>query len=75
MFLLEPSVDPAVEQQAIGRVHRIGQARPVTVFRLITADTVEARAPRACCFSYQLAGVAYGAQPERVPRDAFMGCG
>ncbi len=47
MFLLEPSVDPAVEQQAIGRVHRIGQARPVTVFRLITADTVEARAPRA----------------------------
>ena len=41
VFLLEPSVDPAIEQQAIGRVHRIGQQRPVTVYRLVTVDTVE----------------------------------
>lgn len=41
VFLLEPSVDPAIEQQAIGRVHRIGQQRPVSVYRLVTGDTVE----------------------------------
>lgn len=27
VFLLEPSPDPAVEQQAVARVHRIGQVR------------------------------------------------
>ena len=45
VFLLEPSVDPAIEQQAIGRVHRIGQQRPVSVYRLVTVDTVEVRPP------------------------------
>jgi SNF2 family DNA or RNA helicase len=35
------SVDPAVEQQAVARVHRIGQERPVTVTRLLCDGTVE----------------------------------
>lgn len=46
VFLLEPSVDPAIEQQAIGRVHRIGQQRPVSVYRLVTVDTVEVGPPK-----------------------------
>lgn len=41
MFLLEPSIDPAIEQQAISRVHRIGQQRPVRIMRLMTRDTIE----------------------------------
>ncbi len=41
VFLLEPAMDPAVEQQAVARVHRIGQTRPVTVHRLLVEDTVE----------------------------------
>ncbi|KAK9830399.1 hypothetical protein WJX72_011536 [[Myrmecia] bisecta] len=41
VFLLEPAVDPAIAQQAIGRVHRIGQTRPVVVTRLLMDDTVE----------------------------------
>ncbi|HEY0237981.1 MAG TPA: DEAD/DEAH box helicase, partial [Friedmanniella sp.] len=32
---------PAVEAQAIDRTHRIGQTRPVMVYRLVSADTVE----------------------------------
>ncbi len=38
---LDPWWNPAVEDQATDRVHRIGQQRPVTVYRLVTEDTVE----------------------------------
>lgn len=32
---------PAIEDQAVDRVHRLGQTRPTTVWRLIVEDTVE----------------------------------
>jgi SNF2 family DNA or RNA helicase len=38
---LDPWWNPAVEAQATDRAHRIGQERPVTVYRLVTADTIE----------------------------------
>ncbi|MEK7722950.1 MAG: DEAD/DEAH box helicase, partial [Acidobacteriota bacterium] len=38
---LDPWWNPAVEDQASDRAHRIGQQRPVTVYRLVTEDTVE----------------------------------
>ncbi|WP_223878418.1 DEAD/DEAH box helicase [Microbacterium radiodurans] len=41
VFLLDPWWNPAAEQQAIDRTHRIGQERPVTVYRLIAAGTIE----------------------------------
>ncbi|RYE99808.1 MAG: hypothetical protein EOO41_00540, partial [Methanobacteriota archaeon] len=41
VFLMEPLLTPAVEQQAIGRVFRFGQARQVHVHRFIAMDTVE----------------------------------
>jgi superfamily II DNA or RNA helicase len=40
-FLLDPWWNPATENQAIDRTHRIGQSRPVTVYRLISRDTIE----------------------------------
>jgi superfamily II DNA or RNA helicase len=40
-FLLDPWWNPAVETQAIDRAHRIGQTRPVMVYRLIARDTIE----------------------------------
>jgi SNF2 family DNA or RNA helicase len=49
VFLLEPALDPAIEQQAVARVHRIGQQRPVHITRLLLRDSVEmevSRAPR-----------------------------
>lgn len=37
----DPWWNPAVEQQATDRAHRIGQDKPVFVYKLITEDTVE----------------------------------
>ncbi|MFT3912651.1 MAG: SNF2-related protein [Anaeromyxobacteraceae bacterium] len=38
---LNPWWNPAVEDQATDRAHRIGQTRPVTVLRLVSRDTIE----------------------------------
>jgi non-specific serine/threonine protein kinase len=38
---VDPWWNPAVEMQATDRTHRIGQTRPVFVYKLITKDTVE----------------------------------
>jgi len=38
---LDPWWNPAVEDQATDRTHRIGQTRPVTVARLVTQGTIE----------------------------------
>ena len=43
VFLLDPWWNPAVEDQAADRAHRIGQDRPVLVHRLVSEDTVEER--------------------------------
>jgi SNF2 family DNA or RNA helicase len=43
VFLLDPWWNPAVEDQAADRAHRIGQDRPVLVYRLVARDTVEER--------------------------------
>ena len=40
-WLLEPSLDPAVEQQAIARVHRISQTRPVMAYWLLKDGSIE----------------------------------
>lgn len=43
VFLFDRWWNPAVEDQAINRAHRIGAAGPVTVTRMIAADTIEQR--------------------------------
>jgi len=40
---VDPWWNPAVEAQASDRAHRIGQTRPVTVYRLIASGTIEER--------------------------------
>ncbi|MGL5398993.1 MAG: DEAD/DEAH box helicase, partial [Plesiomonas shigelloides] len=38
---LDPWWNPAVEDQASDRAHRMGQTQPVTVYRLVAEDTIE----------------------------------
>lgn len=43
VFLLDPWWNPAVEAQAIGRSHRIGQERNVFAYRMVCGGTIEER--------------------------------
>jgi Helicase conserved C-terminal domain len=43
VFIMEPCFNPAVEAQAIGRVHRLGQKRDVEIVRLVMEKSVESR--------------------------------
>lgn len=41
VFLLDPWWNPAIEEQAVDRAHRIGQKKTVFTYKFITRDTVE----------------------------------
>ena len=41
VFVLDPWWNPAAENQAVDRAHRIGQTRAVNVYRMVSADTIE----------------------------------
>lgn len=43
VVITDPWWNPAAEDQAMGRAHRIGQQRPVTVYRLVTRGSIEAK--------------------------------
>lgn len=43
VFLFDRWWNPAIEDQAINRAHRVGQKHPVTVTRFIAGDTIEQR--------------------------------
>ena len=43
VVITDPWWNPAAEDQAMGRAHRIGQLRPVTVYRLVGKGTLEER--------------------------------
>ena len=45
-----------MQAQATDRAHRIGQERPVTVYRLITKDSIEASIVEMHASKRQLAG-------------------
>ncbi len=46
VFLLDPWWNPALEEQAISRSHRIGQKQQVFVWRFITQDSIEEKIMR-----------------------------
>lgn len=62
VVLLDPWWNPAVEEQAVDRTHRIGQTRPVFVYRIVAAETIEQkvialRESKAALFAQVVDGV------------------
>ena len=43
VFLMDPWWNPAVEAQAMDRIHRLGQHRPVLIKRIIVENSIEER--------------------------------
>jgi non-specific serine/threonine protein kinase len=41
VYIVDPWWNPAVEQQAIDRTHRIGQTKNIFAYRMICVDTIE----------------------------------
>ena len=64
----DPWWNPAVERQATDRAHRIGQDKPVFVYKLIAAGTVEERIQRMQAEKQALAdGLLGGAAKAKLP--------
>ncbi|OWM78891.1 hypothetical protein CDL15_Pgr003062 [Punica granatum] len=61
VYLLEPWWNPAVEEQAMDRVHRIGQTKEVRIVRMIARDSIEERV------------LELQETKKRLARDAFVG--
>jgi SNF2 family DNA or RNA helicase len=74
VFLLDPWWNPAVEDQAADRTHRIGQERPVMVYRLVAKDTVEERILALQDRKRNLADVALGEADHAggITRDELL---
>ncbi len=73
VVIADPWWNPAAEDQAMGRAHRIGQQRPVTVYRLIAAGTIEERIVDLHHGKRALAeGVLEATDGEAAGRDAAL---
>ena len=75
VFLLDPWWNPAVEDQAADRAHRIGQERPVMVYRMVAKDTVEERILALQERKRAIADVALGeaSQAGGITREELLG--
>ena len=41
LLLLDPAWNPASEWQCFDRIHRMGQTKPVTIYKFITKESIE----------------------------------
>ena len=70
VIIADPWWNPAAEDQASGRAHRIGQQRPVTVYRLVTQGSIEERIVRLHRSKRELAEGILGGQDGAAMPDA-----
>jgi SNF2 family DNA or RNA helicase len=74
VFILDPWWNPAGEDQAADRAHRIGQERPVLIQRLVAIDTVEEGVMALKKTKSALAGsiIDDGHQESKLTRDDLL---
>lgn len=75
VVVVDPNWSPAMDAQAVDRAYRIGQTRPVTVFRLIGAGTIEELVYGRQVYKTQAAYQAYGGKDGEGMEGSSSGGG
>jgi SNF2 family DNA or RNA helicase len=70
VIIADPWWNPASEEQASARAHRIGQQRPVTVYRLVTQGSIEEKIVRLHRSKRDLAEGILSGEDAGAPIDA-----
>jgi SNF2 family DNA or RNA helicase len=70
VIIADPWWNPAAEEQASARAHRIGQQRPVTVYRLVTQGSIEEKIVRLHRSKRDLAEGILSGEDAGAPLDA-----
>ena len=69
-FLMDPWWNPSIEDQAIDRIYRISQTRPVSVFRLVIENSIEDRVIELQDKKCELISRAFGSnKPKRLESE------
>jgi SNF2 family DNA or RNA helicase len=70
---MDPWWNPAVEDQASDRAHRIGQKHPVTIVRMVTSGTIEEQIEELHATKRELAdSVLAGADSPALDMEAML---
>ena len=74
VFLMDPWWNPAVEDQAADRAHRIGQTKPVNVYRIVSENTVEEKVIVLQERKRQIVAAALGnaSQAAKITKDELL---
>ncbi|OHW90951.1 alpha-mannosyltransferase [Colletotrichum incanum] len=73
VYLMEPHWNPNLEEQALARVHRIGQTREVTTVRLYVRDSFEEQVMEVQKTKKQLAGLLLSPHDGGQSDDSLSG--
>ncbi|CAG8588404.1 11258_t:CDS:10, partial [Gigaspora rosea] len=66
-FIMDPWWNPSIEDQAVDRIYRLGQTRPVSIFRFVIENTIEDRVIELQEKKRSMVSQAFG---ERIRKDA-----
>jgi SNF2 family DNA or RNA helicase len=69
IYMMEPQWNPAAESQAIDRIHRIGQEKPVTTVRYIMANSFEEKILKIQEKKTDLANITMGQEKKRTKEE------
>jgi SWI/SNF-related matrix-associated actin-dependent regulator of chromatin subfamily A3 len=69
VYMLDPWWNPATEDQAMDRVHRLGQDRPVTVVRFVCKDTIDEKMMELQQRKRELAKAAFVKKTEKERQE------